>query len=63
VASPNDSANYLAFLQALRQDPVGKYLIITAAAGITPFKGSDGNPLASVSEFAKVFDSISAYRF
>ena len=63
IASVNDSANFLAFLQALRNDPVGKNLIITAGVGITPFEGPDGNPLASVSGFADVFDSISAYRF
>lgn len=58
VMSPNDSANFLSFLQELRQDPVGSKLIISAAAGMTPFTGSDGKPMSDVSAFADALDWI-----
>ncbi|GLB39178.1 putative glycosyl hydrolase 18 family protein [Lyophyllum shimeji] len=55
--SPDDSANFLLFLQALRaKAPSG--LIISAAVGITPFVGPDGTPMTDVSGFAKVLDHI-----
>ncbi|KAF5356557.1 hypothetical protein D9758_008231 [Tetrapyrgos nigripes] len=56
--SPDDSANFLSFLQELRQDPTGAELVLTAAVGITPFAGADGTPMTDVSEFAKVLDHI-----
>jgi chitinase len=54
----NDSANFLAFLQTLRNQDGAEDLIITAAVSIKPFIGSDGNPMTDVSEFAKVLDYI-----
>jgi chitinase len=54
----NDSANFLAFLQTLRNQDGAEDLIITAAVSIKPFIGSDGNPVKDVSEFAKVLDYI-----
>jgi chitinase len=48
----------LAFLQILRDQDGAEDLIITAAVTITPFIGSDGNPMTDVSEFAKVLDYI-----
>jgi len=56
--SDADSANFLSFLQELRQDPVGKNLILTAAAGISPFAGPDGTPMTDVSGFAKVLNYV-----
>ena len=58
VMSPNDSANFLLFLQELRQDPVGSTLIISAAVSMTPFTGSDGKPMSDVSAFADSLDWI-----
>jgi chitinase len=52
----DDTANFLSFLQELRQDPLGSNLILSAATDIVPFTGSDGNPLSDVSGFAKVLD-------
>ena len=54
----NDTANFLSFLQELRQDPLGRDLILSAAAPILPFTGPDGNPLSDVSDFANVLDFI-----
>lgn len=61
--SPSDSANFLALLQELRQDPLGAKLTLTAAASITPFAGPDGNPMADVSAFAKVLDWIAIMNY
>ena len=58
VVSVNDSANFLTFLQTLRKQDGAESLIITAAVSITPFIGSDGNPMTDVSEFAKVLDYV-----
>jgi chitinase len=58
VVSPDDSANFLTFLQELRQDETGSKLYLSAAVGITPFAGSDGEPLSDVSGFAKYLDHI-----
>ncbi|KAJ7731113.1 glycoside hydrolase family 18 protein [Mycena maculata] len=58
VVNPDDSANFLLFLQELRGTPAGKNLILTAAVGLTPFVGSDGQPMDDVSSFADVLDRI-----
>jgi chitinase len=59
--SPNDSANFLLFLQQLRGEPVGQSLRLTAAVSTTPFVGLDGTPMADVSEFSKVLDYIGQF--
>lgn len=56
--SPDDSANFLLFLQALRATPAGSKIILSAAVGITPFNGPDSTPMTDVSGFATVFDYI-----
>lgn len=55
--SPDDSANYLAFLHTLR-DTLPSDAKITAATMTIPFADSEGNPMGDVSEFAKVLDWI-----
>ncbi|KAJ7150983.1 glycoside hydrolase family 18 protein [Mycena crocata] len=54
----DDSANFLSFLQELRGTSQGNNLVLTAAVGITPFVGSDGQPMDDVSQFADVLDRI-----
>ncbi len=63
IFSPQDTSNYLLFLQELRAHPVGKLLIVTAAVGHTPWLGKDGNPLGDVSAFADVFDYIAIMNY
>ncbi|KAI0661423.1 chitinase [Cubamyces menziesii] len=58
VLSPDDTTNFLSFLQELRQDPVGKKLILTAATSVLPWQGPNGSPLTDVSGFAKTLDWI-----
>ncbi|KAJ7684051.1 glycoside hydrolase [Mycena rosella] len=55
--NPNDSANFLAFLQLLR-GALPPPAAITAATLNTPFFGANGKPLKDVSNFAKVLDWI-----
>lgn len=57
IISPDDSANFLSFLQELRKDPVGSNLTISAAVGLTPFMGLTA-PMTDVSPFAEVLDHI-----
>ncbi|OBZ70754.1 Chitinase A1 [Grifola frondosa] len=63
VISSNDTSNFLAFLQELRADSVGKNLILTAATPVTPWKGPDGNSLTDVSAFAKVLDWVAIMNY
>ena len=58
LISANDSANFLSFLQTLRNQTGAQDLIISAAVSIVPFVGPDGNPMTDVSEFAMVLDYI-----
>lgn len=61
--SPSDTANFLAFLQDLRKDPEGKNLYLSAAVSPTPFVGSDGKPMTSVSDFAAVLNHITIMNY
>ena len=61
--STADSENFLAFLQELRAQPAGKNLYITAAVGINPWVGPDGQPLTDVSAFAQVLDHIAIMNY
>ncbi|EGO03459.1 glycoside hydrolase family 18 protein [Serpula lacrymans var. lacrymans S7.3] len=56
--SDTDSANFLSFLQQLRAQPEAKNLTLSAAVSITPWVGSDGQPLTDVSQYAQVLDYI-----
>ncbi|KAH7906170.1 glycoside hydrolase family 18 protein [Hygrophoropsis aurantiaca] len=61
--SPNDTSNFLAFLQELRQNPIGAKLVLSAAVAVTPFVGPDGNPSTDVSGFADVLDYIAVMNY
>ena len=61
--SDSDAANFLSLLQAIRADPAGKNLYLTAAVSSTPFTGSDGNPMTDVSGFAAVLDHIAIMNY
>jgi len=56
--NPNDAANFLAFIQELRADPVGAHLTLSAAVATVPFTDSQGNPSADVSGFSQVLDYV-----
>ncbi|KAI0743675.1 chitinase [Daedaleopsis nitida] len=61
--NPDDTTNFLAFLEQLRADSVGKNLILTAATSIFPWVGPDGNRLSNVSGFAKQLDWIAIMNY
>ncbi|KAF9466829.1 endochitinase [Collybia nuda] len=61
--SSKDTANFLAFLQELRQDTLGKTLILSAATATAPFVNSNGNPSTDVSGFSKVLDFIAIMNY
>ncbi|KAF8217756.1 glycoside hydrolase [Mycena galopus ATCC 62051] len=63
VVNPDDSANFLLFLNELRTQPNGTKLILTAAVGIQPFVGSDGKPMTNVSAFSAVLDRIAIMNY
>ncbi|TFK64051.1 endochitinase [Pluteus cervinus] len=56
--NPNDTTNFLSFLQELRRDPIGSQMIITAAASDKPFIGSNGLPIYDATGFAEVLDYV-----
>lgn len=58
-----DTENFLLFLEELRSHPVGKVLIITAAASSSPWAGPDGKPSTDVSGFAKLFDYVTIMNY
>lgn len=57
VVDPNDTANYLSFLQLLRQT-LPQTAKITAAAMTEPWADSSGNPMKDMSAFGQVLDWI-----
>ncbi|KDQ11023.1 glycoside hydrolase family 18 protein [Botryobasidium botryosum FD-172 SS1] len=62
AVSPNDTANFLLFLQELRQ-AVGQDFLLTAAVATIPFSDSEGNPSADVSGFAEVLSYIAIMNY
>ncbi|EIW85416.1 glycoside hydrolase family 18 protein [Coniophora puteana RWD-64-598 SS2] len=56
--SPQDSANFLKFLQVLRQQDGASDITLSAAVGDRPFVDANGDPMADMSGFAKVFDYV-----
>lgn len=56
--SPNDTTNFLSFLQELRNTSTGANLTLSAPVSITPFVNASGSPATDVSAFADVLDFI-----
>ncbi|KAG0702498.1 glycoside hydrolase superfamily [Suillus ampliporus] len=59
----NNTANFLAFLEELRQNPVGANLTLSAAVGLAPFFDATRNPATDVTKFAKVLDHITVMNY
>ncbi|GAA5837754.1 hypothetical protein JCM5353_008272, partial [Sporobolomyces roseus] len=55
--SPNDSENFVAFLQNLRE-LVGKDNLLTAAVSVNGINGADGQALKSFAEYGTLLDYI-----
>ncbi|KII86999.1 glycoside hydrolase family 18 protein [Plicaturopsis crispa FD-325 SS-3] len=61
--SNRDTVHFLSFLQELRRNPIGARLILTAAAGLSPFIGHDGAPITNVTGFSEVLDYITVMNY
>ncbi|KAG2148689.1 glycoside hydrolase family 18 protein [Suillus bovinus] len=61
--SVHDTANFLAFLQELRLNPVAAKLTLSAAVGLAPFFNAAGSPLTDVTGFAKVLDYVAVMNY
>jgi chitinase len=59
--SPSDTANYLAFAQAMRA--ANPDIIMSAAAGVTPWKDASGTPSSDVSAFAHALDWVAIMNY
>ncbi|KAG6866227.1 hypothetical protein C0991_007252 [Blastosporella zonata] len=57
TVNTNDTANFLSFLQELRQG-LGSAIVISAATDLKPFPGPSGASFADISKFAEVLDYI-----
>ncbi|KAF6763139.1 endochitinase [Ephemerocybe angulata] len=64
IVNPNDTSNFLLFLQQLRQDTTLKRtLVLTAAVYVTPFADNTGEPSSNISGFADVLDYIAIMNY
>ena len=59
IINPQDTPNFLSFLQELRSLENNRNITLSAASAIVPFAAPDGNPTQDVSEFARVLDYLS----
>ncbi|TFY68804.1 hypothetical protein EVJ58_g790 [Rhodofomes roseus] len=62
AVSENDTANYLAFLQAFRARAAPNF-IVTASVPVTPWVGANGSSLSNVSDFAAVLDWVNVMNY
>ena len=58
TVNPNDTSNFLIFLQQLRNSSIGHGLILSAAASIKPWVDSSGFYSKHLSGFSKVLNLI-----
>lgn len=63
VVHPDDTANFLLFLQEFRETTLGRSLVLSAAVYITPFVDASGSPSTDVSGFADVLDYIAIMNY
>ncbi|KAF8434778.1 chitinase [Boletus edulis BED1] len=59
--SPQDSDNFLSFMQEMRQ--IAPNLTLSAATSIVPWVGSTGSPLTDVSKYASYLDWIEVMNY
>ncbi|KAJ2926761.1 hypothetical protein H1R20_g10354, partial [Candolleomyces eurysporus] len=63
LVNPNDTANFLLFLQEFRGTSLGSSLILSAAVYVTPFADASRSPSKDVSGFADVLDYIAIMNY
>ena len=62
VVTPQDSANFLAFIEELRKNEIGAKLILTAAV-VGPFYAPNGQPSTNVEGFARVLTWVAIMNY
>ena len=62
MISNQDTPNFLSFLLELRAHPIGRTLILTAAAPNSPWPDPNGNP-SDISPFAKLLDHVTLMNY
>ncbi|KAL0575358.1 hypothetical protein V5O48_006609 [Marasmius crinis-equi] len=63
IISPNDTQNFILFLEELREHPVGKELSLSSAVSITPFNNATGSPSPDLSRFGKALDFVAIMNY
>jgi chitinase len=63
AVDPQDTNNFLAFLQELRATSMGKKLILSASVFDTPWVDATGSPSTNISAFSNVLDYISIMNY
>lgn len=63
IINPNDTPNFLSFLQDLRKTSIGANITLSAATATIPFADSSGNPSTDISGFSKVLDYIAIMNY
>lgn len=63
MVNANDTANFLSFLQELRQTSTGANLTLSAATSLKPWNDSSNTPLTDVSGFSHVLDYIAIMNY
>ncbi|KAL0572495.1 hypothetical protein V5O48_009460 [Marasmius crinis-equi] len=58
IVDPNDTSNFISFLEELRQHPIGQCLTLTAGVSIAPYNDATGKPSTDLSRLANVLDYI-----
>lgn len=61
--NPDDTANFLLFLQELRGTQAGAGLVLSSAVYVETFYDASGKPSSDVSAFADVFDYIAVMNY
>ncbi|KZV72372.1 glycoside hydrolase family 18 protein [Peniophora sp. CONT] len=61
--SPNDTSNFLAFLQEFRATEQGSKLFVTAASGLSIWADENGDPSTNATAFGELFDYIAIMNY
>ncbi|VDB84991.1 unnamed protein product [Peniophora sp. CBMAI 1063] len=61
--SPNDTANFLTFLQEFRASEQGSKLFLTAASSLLPWVDENGDPSTNLTAFGDVLDYIAVMNY
>ncbi|KZV67442.1 glycoside hydrolase family 18 protein [Peniophora sp. CONT] len=61
--SPNDTANFLTFLQDFRASKQGSKLFLTAASSLLPWVDENGDPSTNLTAFGELLDYVAVMNY